>query len=117
MNPPIMSGSGCWMCCLVVDNPFGLSAWRSGQLLTSHSIFLINPNTLDVCSRIGSDVLTTILPHEFETRIYWTNVRDIESWLAMTHCPSSYLICMDVHTCLPCMSIILVGSGGGMSRK
>ncbi|KAE8335535.1 hypothetical protein BDV24DRAFT_143742 [Aspergillus arachidicola] len=74
----------------------GMEKWATTPyLLTSHSVFLINPTTLDVCSRIGSDMLTTILPRDKEIL---DNGRDIESWLAMTHCPSAYLIRMDVHT-------------------
>ncbi|KAE8321130.1 hypothetical protein BDV39DRAFT_197888 [Aspergillus sergii] len=54
----------------------GMEEWATTPyLLTSHSVILINPTTLEVCSRIGSDVLTTILPRDKEILDRWTGHR------------------------------------------
>lgn len=86
-----------------------MEEWATtSYLLTSHSIFLINPTTLDVCSRIGSDVLTTILPRDKEILDRLTGHR-------VMACHDTLPVGVSYSygwTYLPCTSIVLVGMSG-----
>ncbi|KAB8258371.1 hypothetical protein BDV32DRAFT_126002 [Aspergillus pseudonomiae] len=92
------------MRCLVVDNPFGISAWSA---TTCHSIFLINRTTLAVCSRIGSDVLNNDTTSRIRDQEILDKCTGTSSHIARRR--------TDVRMYMPppCTSIVLVG----MSRR